>query len=253
MTNHKTCPDFKYPHTFLSRDNGVSTGLYSGLNCGPGSDDDARNITENRRIAAHLIGGDKTLPVLSCYQVHGNIVARAEADWGNLRPKADAMVSNTPGLVLGILTADCCPVLFEDSASGVIGAAHAGWQGAIKGIVRQTIKEMEAIGAKRHNIRAAIGPTIAQENYEVGAEFYDRFVSENPRFSAFFKQGKDTAHYLFDLPDFVRNRLETEDICSIWDAKIDTYASPAHFSYRRTTHRQEPDYGRQLSAIMLRG
>ncbi|WP_420429681.1 peptidoglycan editing factor PgeF [Kordiimonas sp.] len=252
MTNHKTCPNFQSPHGFLSCDDGVSTGLYTGLNCGPGSSDEPRCIAENRQIAAQIIGGDNKLPVLSCYQVHGDTVALAEADWGDDRPKADAMVSNTPGLVLGILTADCCPVLFEDAANGVIGAAHAGWQGAIKGVLCQTIKSMETLGANRHTIQAAIGPTIAQESYEVGTEFYNRFVSESAGFSVFFKQGKDTAHYQFNLPRFVRNQLEAEDICGIWDAAIDTYASPAHFSYRRTTHRQEADYGRQLSAIMLR-
>ncbi|WP_417458165.1 peptidoglycan editing factor PgeF [Kordiimonas sp.] len=253
MTNHKTCPHFQSSHAFLSRDDGVSGGIYAGLNCGPGSNDKPEHIAMNRRIAARIISGDSNTPVLSCYQVHGNTVARAMSDWGDERPKADAMVSCTPGLILGILTADCCPVLFEDAKAGVIGAAHAGWQGAIRGVLAETIKSMEAMGATRGNIRAAIGPTIARESYEVGAEFYARFLSEDRNFSAFFGEGRDTDHFQFDLPKFVQHRLESEEIGGIWNAATNTYTSDAHFSYRRTTHRQEPDYGRQLSAIMLRG
>lgn len=251
MSKHLKAPNITFPHAFLSREDGVSTGLYEGLNCGPGSNDDAEAVAQNRRIAAGLVSGSEQTPVLSCYQVHGNTAVTVDTDWGDDRPKADAMVTNVPGLILGILTADCCPVLFADGEAGVIGAAHAGWGGAIGGIVASTVAAMESLGARRGNIHAAIGPTIAQPSYEVGTEFRDRFMAAAPTFEGFFAPGKDGLHYQFDLPAFVRSRLEAEDISNIFDTAVDTYTSEAHFSYRRTTHRKEPDYGRQLSAIML--
>jgi len=251
MSKHLKAPNMSFPHAFLSRQDGVSTGLYAGLNCGPGSNDDAEAIAQNRRIAAGLVSGSEKTPVLSCYQVHGNTAVAVARDWGDDRPKADAMVTNVPGLILGILTADCCPVLFADEHAGVVGAAHAGWGGAIGGIVGSTVAAMEGLGANRANIHAAIGPTIAQPSYEVGTEFRDRFKDADPDFERFFSPGKDSLHFQFDLPAYVRSKLEAEGISDIFDTEVDTYTSKHHFSYRRTTHRKEPDYGRQLSAIML--
>ncbi|WP_417451496.1 peptidoglycan editing factor PgeF [Kordiimonas sp.] len=251
MRAHIKVSDLHYPHAFFSRKGGVSDGIYLGLNCGPGSDDLPANVSENRRIAAKLISGDTETPVLSCYQIHGREVAVATGDWRENRPKADAMVTKTPGLILGILTADCCPVLFEDHKAGVVGAAHAGWQGAIGGVLASTVAAMEALGARRNDITAAIGPTIAQASYEVGTDFRERFLKKNQEFDAFFVDGKDSGHFQFDLPGFVRAGLKAVKVGSIRDTNTDTYTSESHFSYRRTTHRREPDYGRQLSAIML--
>ncbi|NVJ97214.1 MAG: peptidoglycan editing factor PgeF [Alphaproteobacteria bacterium] len=252
MSDHTICPTFKNPHTFFSRAGGVSIGLYEGLNCGPGSDDDPANVEENRRIAAGMLAARRSTPVLSCYQVHGRDVAVATADWGTDRPKADAMVTNIPGMILGILTADCTPVLFEDASAGVVGAAHAGWKGALAGVTDATVEAMEKLGAKRSSIKAAVGPTIHQASYEVDLDFRDRFTSEQPDFDRFFLPGKDPWHVQFDLPGFVKYRLEADDIESVWMSGVDTYTSEDHFSFRRTTHRKEADYGRQMSAIMLK-
>lgn len=251
MSKHLKAGNIALPHAFLSRKDGVSKGLYEGLNCGPGSNDNTNAVAENRRIAAQYVSGNAGTPLLSCYQVHGSNVAVVTGDWGDVRPKADAMVTKRPGLILGILTADCCPVLFADMEAGVVGAAHAGWGGAVRGVVASTVAAMETLGATRRNIQAAIGPTIAQPSYEVGTEFRDRFLNADPAFERFFIAGKDAEHFQFNLPAFVRARLEDADVGSIFDVEVDTYTSDAHFSYRRTTHRKEPDYGRQLSAIML--
>jgi len=231
----------------------VSQGLYEGLNCGPGSDDDPANVTENRRIAAESLSGDKNTPLLSCYQIHSNKVAVATSDWGEDRPKADAIVTDQPNLILGILTADCTPVLFADEKNGVIGAAHAGWKGAVYGVLENTITAMEKLGAERTSITAAIGPTIHQSSYEVTLPFKEVFENVGAANSRFFADGKDSDHFQFDLPGFVQNKLGMLKIGAIWNAGIDTYTSPDHFSFRRTTHKKESDYGRQLSAIMMRG
>ncbi len=247
---HDRCPNLRTSHGFFGRTGGVSSGLYESLNCGPGSGDTADNVAANRvRVSTAL--GNKNAAVLSCYQVHGNTAVHAQTDWQTNRPQADAMVTDTPGLILGILTADCTPVLFEDADAGVIGAAHAGWQGALKGVTDSTIALMEKLGASRDRISAAIGPTIQQTSYEVGADFRDKFVAAMPGNANFFAPGKDNAHYQFDLPGYVAARLHGAGITTIWNAGTDTYASDEHFSYRRTTHRREPDYGRQISAIML--
>jgi purine-nucleoside/S-methyl-5'-thioadenosine phosphorylase / adenosine deaminase len=163
------------------------------------------------------------------------------------------MVSNRPGLILGILTADCTPVLFADENAGVIGAAHAGWKGALTGVLANTLDAMEALGAKRRNITVAVGPTIHQQSYEVGTTFRDTFTAANPAFARFFLPGANSAHLQFDLPGFVLHQLSELGVGTVWHADIDTYASEDHFSCRRTTHACEADYGRQLSAIMLRG
>lgn len=251
MSKHLKAPTISFPHMFLSRADGVSKGIYAGLNCGPGSNDDPDAVATNRRIAASIVSGSDDTPLLSCYQVHGSSVAVVSEDWGQSRPKADAMVTRRPGLILGILTADCCPVLFADTKAGVVGAAHAGWGGAFRGVVGSTVAAMEDLGAERNNIRAAVGPTIAPLSYEVGSEFRERFTTADPAFERFFVDGRDSSHFQFNLPAFVRMRLENEGISDIFDTAMDTYTSEHHFSYRRTTHRKEPDYGRQLSAIML--
>ncbi len=247
---HDRCPDLRTNHGFFGRTGGVSDGLFESLNCGPGSSDPAGNVAANRKRVATALG-NADAPVLSCYQVHGNKPVHVQSDWHANRPEADAMVTNTPGLILGILTADCTPVLFEDADAGVIGAAHAGWQGALKGVTDSTIALMEKLGARRDRISAAIGPTIQQASYEVGADFRDRFMEAALENDAFFMPGKDEAHFQFDLPGYVKARLHAAGITSLWNIGTDTYSSDAHFSYRRTTHRREPDYGRQISAIML--
>ncbi|WP_262689939.1 peptidoglycan editing factor PgeF [Kordiimonas aestuarii] len=251
MSAHLRVSAFDSSHAFLSREDGMSEGIYQGLNCGPGSHDAVKSVAENRKIAAKIISGDRETPVLSCYQVHGNTAVFVTEDWGDNRPKADAMVTNQPGLILGILTADCTPILFEDSAAGVIGAAHAGWKGAADGIIDSTISLMEAHGAQRARIVAAIGPTIQQASYEVGTDFYIRFTDADPDWAAFFTSGNDKNHFQFDLPGFVTMRLKSAGLSQIVNTSVDTYTSGHHFSYRRTTHRKETDYGRQLSAIML--
>jgi len=245
-------PDIRLPHGFLSNENGVSTGVYASLNCGPGSDDDAENVAENRRIAASLIARRRDTPIVSLYQIHSADVVTVNGDWGNDRPKADAMVTKHPGLILGILTADCTPVLFADEKHSVIGAAHAGWKGALGGILENTICAMETLGATRETIHAAIGPTIHQPSYEVSTDFQSHFLDVDSSFDQFFESGQDAAHLQFNLPDFVSSQLKRSHINSVWHAEIDTYTSDSHFSYRRTTHKHEADYGRQLSAIMLR-
>jgi len=252
MASHLKYPDLiSAPHGFLSRQDGVSVGIYEGLNCGTGSNDDPDNVRENRRIAASLIAGRRDTPLVSCYQIHSDQVVVVSSDWGEDRPKADAMVTNQPGIILGILTADCTPVLFEDANAGVVAAAHAGWKGALGGILEETLTAMEGLGAHRDDISAAIGPTIHAPSYEVTIDFRDHFVGEDSDAEKFFLSGKDNKHFQFDLPGYVHQIINWSDVESIEHADIDTYASDNHFSYRRTTHRGEPDYGRQLSGIML--
>lgn len=252
MQDHITSPTFfKNPHAFLSRADGVSTGIYAGLNCGVGSNDDPDTVAENRRIAASLISGRRDTPLLSVYQVHGATVQVVTEDWGAERPKADAMVTKTKGLVLAILTADCTPVLFEDSHAGVIGAAHAGWKGALRGVLDNTLKSMQTLGADLNRIVAVIGPTIAQKSYEVDTGFRDNFLASSADNACFFEPGKDNSHFQFDLPAYVRDRLSRAGCTTIHDTAVDTYSSEDHFSFRRTTHRGEADYGRQVSGIML--
>ena len=252
MNTHTVCPTLStIPHGFFTRRGGVSRGIYRSLNCGPGSSDDPENVAENRRIAATAISARRDTPLLSLYQIHSDKAVIASSNWGDDRPKADAMVTNRPGLILGILTADCTPVLFADEKAGVIGAAHAGWKGALSGVLENTVTLMETLGAKRANITAAIGPTIHQKSYEVDTEFQDRFTATDPTYSQFFASGADENHLQFGLPEFVMHQLSKAGLPAPWHANIDTYTSQDHFSYRRTTHAQEPDYGRQLSAIML--
>ena len=239
-------------HAFFTREGGVSEGVYASLNGGIGSHDRPANVVENRARMAKALGiaPDR---LLALYQVHAPDVVAVEKPWSATeRPRADAMVTRVPGLALGVGTADCGPVLFADDEARVIGAAHAGWKGALTGVLEATVAAMESLGAKRARIATAIGPMIRQPNYEVGPEFIARFEAADAANARFFKvAGRDT-HGLFDLPGFIRVRLERAGVGEIEDLGLCTYADPARFfSYRRTAHRGEPDYGRHVNAIVL--
>jgi YfiH family protein len=230
-------------HGFFTRKGGASSGIFDGLNCGIGSSDQSDCVHLNRsRVAAEV----DVEALVSLKQVHSADVVRVESA-PEIRPEADAMVTDRPGLGLGILTADCAPVLF--AADGVVGAAHAGWKGAVGGVLEATIKAMRDLGATR--IKAAIGPTIAQGSYEVGRDFVDRFLEDTPQNARFFAEGRDADHAQFDLPRFILNRLELAEIEAEWIG-YDTYSDPDRFySYRRATHHGEADYGRLISVIRL--
>ena len=238
-------------HGFFTRAGGVSKGLYAGLNVGVGSGDDRGDVMENRRRAARALGStgdDVTTP----YQVHSADVHVAEApfphDIGE-KPRCDAVVTAVPGLPIGVVTADCGPVLFADAEKAVVGAAHAGWKGAISGILEATVDSMAGLGANRASIVAVLGPTISQASYEVGPEFLERF--EAGQRERFFVPSTRPNHAMFDLPAFILDRLARAGVRGAWTGHC-TYADEAaFFSYRRMTHRGEADYGRQLSAIML--
>jgi YfiH family protein len=236
-------------HGFFGRTGGVSTGIYESLNCGPGSGDDPAAVTSNRgRVAQHL-----SAELVTLYQIHGNGTVNVTAPWGDDRPQADAMVTATPGIALGILTADCAPVLFADTRAGVVGAAHAGWKGTLNGVIESVLAAMEKLGADRARIAAAIGPCIAQDSYEVGAEFRDRFAAADDAHTRFFRASDRAGHFRFGLEDYVAHRLAGAAVANIEPLRIDTYAREADFfSFRRATHRREPNYGRQISAIALK-
>ena len=238
------------PHGFLGRRGGVSTGEVAGLNVGYGSKDDREAIAENRRRAIHVLLPEADLATV--HQVHSPDVAYAERPWSHdERPHVDAMVTDRPRLLLGILTADCAPVLFADEMAGVIGAAHAGWRGAIAGVTDSTVEAMLQLGARRENISATVGPCIAQPSYEVDDEFRDRFLGDDECNARFFAIGSKGAPH-FDLPAYVVHRLLAAGIGQVEALQLDTYAdSDRFFSFRRATHRGEADYGRQLSAIAL--
>lgn len=238
------------PHGFLGRRGGVSTGLVAGLNVGLGSgDDDAAVIGNRRRAGQAVLPG---APLVACYQIHSPDCVTVTEPWSNAaRPHADALVTARPGLLLGVVTADCAPVLLADRKAGVIGAAHAGWKGAVAGVTDNTIAAMEALGARRGDIAAAIGPTIAQASYEVDEAFRDRFLAADSANARFFGAG-EPGHWQFDLPAYVAQRLHSTGIGQVENLGLDTYAAPARFySFRRATHRGEPAYGRQISLIGL--
>jgi YfiH family protein len=236
-------------HGFLGREGGVSTGIHSGLNVGIGSDDDAVAVAENRvRATAAVLPGAQLVTV---YQVHANDCVTVSAPFEGERPRADALVTDRPGLALGILTADCAPVLFADAAAGVVGAAHAGWKGAIGGVTDSTIRAMEALGAQRDRIAAAIGPCIARTSYEVDDAFARRFETDDPANERFFAPAR-AGHHQFDLEAYVVHRLASAGLRRIAALGLDTYADEARFfSFRRATHRGEPGYGRQIALIGL--
>jgi YfiH family protein len=239
-------------HAFFTRDGGVSGGLYASLNGGIGSRDDAGNVAENRaRMAAAL--GVEPHRFLTAYQIHSPNVVVAEAPWtSDARPRADAIVTRMHALAIGVTTADCGPVLLADPQSGVIGAAHAGWRGALTGVLEATIEAMTGLGAIRENIRAAVGPMIRQPSYEVGPDLIARFAAEDRASSRFFAAAAREGHAQFDLGGYVAARLKRAGIGHVEDLGLCTYADPHHFfSYRRTTHRAEADYGRHVNAIVL--
>lgn len=236
------------PHGFFTRHGGVSTGLYASLNCGPGSSDDTAAVQENRRRVAATLNAPHGL--VSLYQVHGREVVVVGDDYDiTQRPKADGLVTRRRGIALGILSADCAPVLFADAQAGVIGACHAGWRGALAGVTDATIEAMIALGAKRERIRAAIGPCIAQLSYEVSAPFRDEFLAADTGNAAFFATGKRDGHWQFDLPAYLMQRLRRAGVVAE-NLGLDTCSDPDRFfSYRRMTLLKEADYGRQVSAI----
>ena len=239
-------------HGFFTRAGGVSQGIYASLNGGVGSNDEPDKVNENRaRMAAALgVGLDR---LLSLYQIHSPDVVVAIEPWSrDNRPRADAVVTQTPRLAIGVSTADCGPLLFADSRAGVIGAAHAGWRGAFTGVIEATVAAMEKLGADRSRIAAALGPTISQSNYEVGPEFVERFVSADSGNARFFKDAERAGHALFDLNAYIAVRIEHAGIVNFEDLALCTYAEPERFySFRRSTHRNEPDYGRHINAIAL--
>jgi YfiH family protein len=239
-------------HAFFTRDGGVSEGVYASLNAGVGSGDDPAKVAENRaRMAAAL--GVAPERFLTPYQIHSPEVVVAQEPWtAETRPRADAVVTNVPGLAIGISTADCGPVLFADQHAGVIGAAHAGWRGALGGVTDATIAAMEKLGARRDRIVAAIGPLIRQPNYEVGDDLAERFKAADSGNARFFKLAARTGHAMFDLPGYIAARLTRAEVAGIDDAGLCTYADPERFySYRRMTHLGERDYGRHVNAIVI--
>jgi polyphenol oxidase len=241
-------PGFR--HGFFTRKGGVSAGLYGALNAGPGSNDEPGFVVENRsRIAAYFDVAPNGL--LSPYQFHSSEVVAVDAPYSGGRPRADAIVTAKRGLAVGVVTADCGPLLFADRNAGVIGAAHAGWQGAIGGVIENTIVAMEKLGAKRSNLVAALGPTISQKNYEVGADFEAKLIARDAAVAPCFNAGQTPDKRQFDLPRYILMRLERAGVLGV-DTGLCTYANPQRFySYRLTTHNNEPDYGRQMSAICL--
>ena len=239
-------------HAFFTRAGGVSSGLYATLNGGVGSQDQAGKVVENRaRMAAAL--GVESQRLLTAYQTHSPKVVVAEAPWTTEnRPQADAIVTRMRALAIGVTTADCGPVLFADPHAGVIGAAHAGWRGALTGVIETTVAAMERLGAAPGQIRAAIGPMIRQSNYEVGPDLVARFRAEDAAASRFFAPARRDGHAMFDLAGYIAVRLKRAGITAVEDVALCTYADPEQFfSYRRTTHRAEADYGRHVNAIAL--
>ncbi len=241
-------------HAFFTRQGGVSQGLYGSLNVGFGSRDRPGDVAENRARCMTVLGLAPER-LTTAYQVHGTVAATVTEPWDpRAAPEADAMVTDRPGIALGILTADCAPVLFADAGAGVIGAAHAGWKGALDDVTATTVRAMEALGARRGSIRAAIGPCIAQASYEVGPEFHARFVAAARGHERYFVASTRDGHFMFDLEGFVRDRLEALELGAVEVMAEDTCAqADRFFSYRRATKNREPDYGRGLSAIALAG
>ncbi len=238
-------------HGFFTREGGVSAGIYASLNCGVGSKDDRSLVMENRARVAAAVGATPER-LAAPYQVHGTTVAMVEAAWpAGEGPKADALVTDRPGIALAIGTADCGPILLADAGARVIGAAHAGWRGALAGVTDSVIAAMVTRGARRDRIVAALGPTISRANYEVGPELVAAFLADDPENERFFRPSGRDGHSLFDLPGYIVARLTAAGVAAA-NLALCTYAEPERFfSFRRTTHRGEADYGRQLSAIML--
>ena len=249
---HALLSDETIRHGFFTRKGGVSTGLYRGLNIGVGSNDNQLDIAENRNRAAASVFGVGGSEILTPWQVHSPDAVIVTGPFYDERPKADGIVTATPGVLIGVVTADCGPILFCDPKAKVIGAAHAGWKGALYGVLENTIAAMETIGAKRDDIKAVLGPCISQQNYEVGPEFVSAFASAEPSYHRFFAPSKKSGHAMFDMWGFILHRLERAGLEASVTGEC-TYADEDNFfSFRRTTHRKEVDYGRQLSAISIR-
>lgn len=259
MVDHSLMPETlrsdalaQVPHGFLGRRGGVSTGIYAGLNVGLGSEDDREAVIENRRRAVESVLPGAELARV--YQVHSpdvRIINQLPDETDP--PKADAMVTDRPGILLGIVTADCVPVLFADVEAGVVGAAHAGWKGAISGVTDNAIAAMERLGAVRDRIVCAVGPCIAQKSYEVDDAFFRRFIEADERNAHFFSDGAP-GHHQFDIEGYVAARLAIAGIRHVACLGEDTYSQPDRFfSYRRSCHRNEPGYGRQISLIGIAG
>jgi YfiH family protein len=236
-------------HGFFTRRGGASSGIFKGLNCGTGSSDQHDAVTINRTRVANEMGVS-LVALMGVHQVHSTKVVTVTQPTTD-HPKADALVTATPGIALSVLTADCQPVLFADHEAGVIGAAHAGWKGALNGILEETLNSMEALGAARANTHVVIGPSISQTAYEVGPEFFKKFTSENPSFARFFTNSKNDK-FLFDLPALGLYILLRAGVRSAEWTRHCTYADTSRFySYRRATHCKEADYGRLIAAITL--
>lgn len=238
------------PHGFCGRRGGMSHGVVSGLNVGLGSHDDPAHVAENRRRAAEAAAPGTRL--VGLYQTHSARCVTVTEPWtDDARPDADALVTNRPGLSLGIVTADCAPVLLADGEAGVVGAAHAGWKGALGGVIDAAVAAMVALGARPDRIAAVVGPCIAQASYEVDAAFQARFTAVAEANQAWFKPGR-TGHFQFDLAGYVTDRLRAAGVTKAESLGLDTYADEARFySFRRATHRHEAAYGRQISVIAL--
>ncbi|MCC0043260.1 MAG: peptidoglycan editing factor PgeF [Brucellaceae bacterium] len=241
---------FGVRHGFFTRAGGVSEGIYRGLNAGAGSNDDAGHVAENRRRTAQSLGVQPER-LLTVHQVHSADVVTIDAPFGGDRPRADAMATATPGLALGVLTADCGPVLFADGEARVLGAAHAGWKGALGGVLEATVGAMEKLGAERQRIVAVLGPTISQDSYEVGPEFRERFILAEPGSDAYFRASSNGGKFMFDLPAYIIARLERSGVQASSLGHCTYVDEDRFYSYRRSVHKSEPDYGRLMSAITL--
>lgn len=239
-------------HGFFTRNDGHSVGLYQSLNCGLGSNDDRESVFKNRAVCAAALGVDAG-SLVTVHQEHTSDIIAVSSPWQpESAPVADGLVTKTPGLAIAVLAADCTPVLFAAPKAGVIGAAHAGWKGAISGVVENTIAAMKELGAKRDDIIAVVGPCIGAASYEVGPEFHERFISESPVNTRYFVSSSKAGHCYFDIGGYVLDRVLRAGVKSASRINADTYAeSSQFFSYRRSCHMNEPDYGRQVSGIAL--
>lgn len=237
-------------HAFFTRDGGVSEGVYATLNGGVGSSDARENVAENKRRMAETIGVSAER-FLVPFQIHSSDCLIVDAPWTE-RPRCDGLATATPGLALGVTGADCGMILFADPKAAVVGACHAGWKGALGGVIEATISAMENLGARRAQTIVALGPTIGPDSYEVGPEFFAQFVAASPDHARFFAPSAKPEHKMFDLPAFIGMRAARAGVATFENLRLDTYADAARFySYRRTTHRKEPDYGRLVSAVVL--
>jgi hypothetical protein len=245
----KQIPDLR--HGFFTRQGGVSEGIYASLNCGHGSKDERAPVQTNRtRVATHL--GTTADRLLTAHQVHSAEAIAVTGPWSDGSPKVDGIVTAVPGLAVAALAADCAPVLFADPKARIVAAAHAGWKGALGGVLEATVAMMERMGAQRQNIRAALGPCIGPTAYEVGPEFEATFLNGDPNSRPFFRRSEPQARPYFDLPGYVMHRLERAGLAATENATRCTYSNEdLFFSFRRATHRKETDYGRQISAIVL--